>query len=100
MLVPQGDIIPPGITNFVREDGGGTVWLLAGLVEKAVRHGNVPALIVSGRDVRQGMKSRRMFLHGPSPYYEIQARELDYLSIQLGNYLHIVAGRIEVMSVI
>src|SRR6266568_8268764 len=69
MLVPQGDIIPPGVTNFVGEDRRGTVRLLAGLVEKTVRHGDVPALIVSGRDVRQRMKARCMFLHGPSPYY-------------------------------
>src|SRR6266702_6535273 len=69
MLVPQGDIIPAGIANFVREDGRGTVRLLAGLVEKTVRHSDVPALIVSGRDVRQRMKARCMFLHGPSPYY-------------------------------
>ena len=69
MLVSQGDIIPAGIANFVCEDGLGTVWLPAGLVEKAVRHGNVPALIVSGRDVRQRMEVRRMFLHGPSPHH-------------------------------
>ena len=100
MLVPQGDIIPAGIANFVREDGRGTVWLLASLVEKAVRHGDVPALIVSGRDVRQGMKARRMFLHGPSPHHQVQVGELDHLPIQLGNDLHIVAGRMEVVAVI
>ncbi len=100
MLVPQGDIIPSGVTDFVREDRRGTVRLLAGLVEKAVRHGNVPALIVSGRDVRQRTKGRGMFLHGPSPHHQVQVGELDHLSMQLGNYLHIVAGRIEIMAVI
>jgi hypothetical protein len=100
MLVPQGDIIPPGVTNFVCENGRGAVWLLAALIEKTVRHRNVPALIVSGRNMCQGMKVRCMFLHSPSPHHQVQVGKLDRLSIQLGNDLHIVAGRIEVMAVI
>jgi hypothetical protein len=100
MLVPQGNIIPASIANFVCEDGRGTVWLLAGLVEKAVRHGDVPALIMSARDMRQGMKVRRMFLHGSSPHYQIQVGELDHLPMQLGNDLHIATCRMEVVAVI
>src|SRR5687768_1700290 len=68
MLMPQGDIIPASVTNFVCEDGRGTVWLLPGRVEKAVCHGDMPALIMSGRDMRQGLKARGMFVHRPSPH--------------------------------
>src|SRR5215471_14966316 len=66
MLMPQGDIIPAGVTNLVGEDGRGTVRRLAGLIEKTVRQRYVPALIMSGRKVRQWMKTRSVFFHDSS----------------------------------
>src|SRR2546428_11630633 len=82
MLVPQSDIIPPGVTNFVGEDRRGTVRLLAGLVEKNVRPGGVPALIVSSRGVRPRVKTRRMFFPGPAPHPQGQDGGLDHLPLQ------------------
>src|SRR5262249_54466325 len=81
MLMPQSHVIPACVADLLCKDGRGTVRLLARRIEKAVRHGDMPALVMAGGDVCQRMKARRMFFHGPPPHHQIELRKLEHLPL-------------------
>src|SRR3989442_3890693 len=94
MLVAEGDVVPAGVANLVGEYRRRPLRPLPRLVEKAVRHGEAPASVVTPRDTGERPEPGLGLFHGPAPPDHIALREVDGLSVQPADHVDVArSGR-------
>lgn len=59
------------------------------IVEKAMRHGHVPTFALPRGDVCERVESWLVFLHSAAPHDELEIWELDHLTIEGRDDLHV-----------
>src|SRR3989441_7189107 len=100
MLVAEGDVVPAGVANLVGEYRRRPLGPLPRLVEKAVRHGEAPASVVTPRDMGERPELGRVLFHGAAPHDHLELREVDGLSVQLADHVDVARSGREVVPVV
>lgn len=100
VFVAHGYVVPAGRTNLRSKNRRRTFGLLEVFVEESMRHGHVPASVVSRRDVGQGMKSGFVGIHTPPPDNQVEFRKRNGLAVQLRNDAHVVARSTEIVALV
>src|SRR6266852_7706883 len=100
VLVAEGDVVPAGVANFVGEYRRRPLRLLSRLVEKAVRHGEAPASVVTPWDIGERPEPGLVLFHGAAPHDHIELREVDDLSVQPADHVDVARSGREVVPVV
>src|SRR5262245_46913768 len=89
MLMPQGNVVPSRVTNFLRKNGRGPVGNLPLRIEKAVRHGQVPAPVVPHGNIGQGRKDWLVLFHGAAQEEQVYMGNVECVSVWRRNTLYL-----------
>src|SRR6266446_2095169 len=93
VLVTEGEIVPAGVANLVGEYRRGPIRSLSVRIEKAVTHGQGPALSVAARNIGERLEAGLVPLRRSAPHDRCELREVAGLPVQPADQMDVARSR-------